>query len=116
MNPEIRFLAALVFTIATETSVLFFLVLKVFRLRDIRNFQLGYAGLMANSSSLPYLWFVLPGLCESYTVFSVVGEVVVTAWEAWFYYMFLRIPFKNAATLSFLANLASFLFGLLIFG
>jgi hypothetical protein len=115
-NDATRFLAALLFTVVTETLALVFTLRYLFKVRNVGAVQIAYAGLAANVSSLPYLWFVLPLFCRRYFVYAAVGEVGVFLWEAVFYHMFFRFPLKKAMVLSLAANLTSFLLGLPIFG
>jgi hypothetical protein len=111
MSPQAKFLIALFFAIAVETGVLFLLMTRVFKVSGQRNSDVIYAGVMATASSLPYLWFVLPAFVRNYTVYTLIGEGAVAAWEALFYQMFFRIGFKRAAVLSITANAASWILG-----
>ena len=112
---ETQFLTALVFTVLIETVVLLLATRHLLNLRGPTRSQLLYAGLMANVSSLPYLWFVLPGYVKNYTWYLAAGEIGVVLWEAIFYWMYLSVRFRDAAALSVSANLASLLFGLVFF-
>jgi hypothetical protein len=115
MSYETRFLAALGFAVAVETPVLFLVLWHFLKVQNVGSLRVMYAGLMANVSSLPYLWFVLPALCRRYFVFAVAGEVGVVLWEALFYFMYFRLSVRHAMALSFAANLTSFLLGLFVF-
>jgi hypothetical protein len=112
---ESQFLTALAFTVLIETVVIFFAIRRLLNLRGPTPAQIVYAGLVANVSSLPYLWFVLPAYLRNYSWYLVVGELGVVLWEAVFYWMYLSLRFREAATLSVSANFASFLFGLVLF-
>jgi hypothetical protein len=111
MSYQTKFLISLAFAIAVETAVAFLVLRRVFKLRELGNLQIAYAGIVATFSSLPYIWFVLPAFIRSYVAYAVVGETLVVLWEAFFYHMYLRIDLKRATILSLLANATSCVLG-----
>ncbi|WP_321431222.1 hypothetical protein [uncultured Methanolobus sp.] len=112
---EYRFLLSLVLTIIIETSVLFLIVRIYFKIDDINNALLLFAGIFSSFSTLPYLWFLLPQFIDSYTILVVFGEISVFLVEAVTYYFLLKIGIQRALAISFTCNIASFLTGLMIF-
>ena len=108
MDYVLAFLEALGLTLTIELGVLL-LITKARPLKSVL-----FAGMLATSSTLPYLWFVLPELIPSYGAFLWVGELSIVIIEACIYSHILRINYLKAFYISFLCNLASFLFGVLL--
>jgi hypothetical protein len=113
---EIQFLKALCLTVAIETVVLFLLIRLWFKIQRmvLSNTLLVFAGIFCNSTTLPYLWFVLPRFLKSYTLLAVVSEPLIFLVEAVFYYFVLKIGVKRSLLVSFVCNLASVVGGLLL--
>ncbi len=111
----LEFLKALGLTLALEVPVLVLLIRKEFKIPSLKipSAKLLFIGLIASTSTIPYLWFVLPHFIQDYNLYLLVGEVSVTLLEAVLYYCFLNLNVKRALSLSLLCNGISFLFGLL---
>jgi hypothetical protein len=109
-----KFLVALLLDVIVEAAVLLLVLRKGLATSGLPAWRILYGASLVNLSSLPYLWFVLPVFVRNYGLFSVTGETAVFAWEALFYRVFFVTSLKQSALLSFLANLASFLSGLIL--
>ena len=107
------FSSSLVLTIISETSLLFFLTRRYFKIptKKIPNPRLLFAGFFASFATLPYLWFILPSTISSYSLYTVIGEPFVLIIETVIYYFILNLNLKKSFTLSLLCNLFSFLLG-----
>lgn len=70
---------------------------------------------LASCFTLPYVWFVLPGLMAATPrwVFGALAEIFALLLEMFWYRLALPLTLKQALLLSLAANLASFLIGLL---
>jgi hypothetical protein len=111
---EYLFLFSLFLTIAIETSVLFLLVRFYFKIDDLNNSLLLFAGIFSSFSTLPYLWFLLPQFIDSYQNLALIGEISVFLIESVVYYFVLKVTIQRALVLSFTCNLVSFFVGLAI--
>jgi hypothetical protein len=112
---EYLFLFSLFLTILIETSVLFLLVRYYFKIDNISNSILLFAGIFSSFSTLPYLWFLLPQFIDSYNSLALIGELSVFLVESVVYYFVLKVTIQRALILSFACNLVSFLIGMMIF-
>jgi hypothetical protein len=113
---ELRFLISLVITVAVETAVIIGCIRFLFKIPSL---QLPlrrclFAGFFASFATLPYLWFVLPAFVHPYPLQVTAGEAGVFIIEAVAYLFLLNLPFRKTAILSFLANLASIIVGLIV--
>ena len=72
-------------------------------------------GVVMNACTLPIVWFVLP-LCLQGAAYVLTSEIFAVVVECFIIRYILRVDLRTAFLGSFLANLGSFLFGLLIFG
>ncbi len=107
-----RFLTSWGFTIFVETAVLFFLLIFVFKRKDISPKQILAAGIFGSFATIPYVWFVFPYLTTwSRNTSLYFSEPFVFIVEAIFYKIFLKTNYKTALILSFVANLASYMLG-----
>ena len=70
-------------------------------------------GILATALTIPYLWFIFAAFLDYWTM-AVVGECFVFIVEMVIYWKLLPIGLKKAAILSFVANVASILVGLII--
>ncbi|MBP1908472.1 hypothetical protein [Methanolobus bombayensis] len=111
---EYRFLVSFFLTLLIETSILFLLIRNYFKIDDISNSLVLFAGIIASFSTLPYLWFLLPQFITSYNILVVAGETSVILAEGVIYYYVLKVTAKRAFALSFVCNLISFITGLLM--
>ena len=110
------FFLNLIITLLGEISLLFFLTRKYFKIKTktIPSSRLLFAGILTSFSTLPYLWFVLPTIISSYSLYTLTGETFVIITETIIYHFVLRLSLKKSFTLSFLCNLFSFLLGKII--
>jgi len=72
-------------------------------------------GVVMNTCTLPIVWFVLPFWAEG-SAYVLISEAFAVGVEFLIIRSMLRLDSKTAFLGSFLANLGSFLFGLVIFG
>jgi hypothetical protein len=110
---ETKFLISLLLTLIVEIPIL--LILVKYFLKDKRNsvIHIIIVGLLASALTLPYLWFVLPPFINvNYYIY--IGEILVFLIESLVYYKFLNIRFNKALIISFIANLVSFVLGIII--
>jgi hypothetical protein len=70
---------------------------------------------LASCLTLPLIWFVLPGWLPDRQQFAVVAEIWALSGETVWYALVNRLSLRSAFFLSFAANLASFLIGLVIY-
>jgi hypothetical protein len=117
MTYEIRFLIALAVTVVTETTVIFILIRALWKIAssDLSTARCLFAGIFASFATLPYLWFVLPAIVKPYELQVVSGEIGVFVVEAVFYYYLLNLSIRRSALLSFSANAASIIVGVIVF-
>jgi len=110
------FFLSLTLTLLSETGLLLFLIRKYFKIKvkKIPSPRLLFAGFLASFSTLPYLWFILPTIISSYSLYTIIGEFFVVATETIIYHFTLNLNFKKSFTLSLLCNLFSFLLGKII--
>ncbi len=110
---ESQFLFSLLLTIAIETAVLFALVRHFFKIgrKKLPSSLLLFAGIIASSATLPYVWFVLPAFAASHSAFVFAAEFFAIAAESAAYFFILKIDFNKALAISFACNAASFLLG-----
>jgi hypothetical protein len=113
---EARFLISLMITVAVETTVIICCIRFIFKITSL---QLPlrrclFAGFFASFATLPYLWFVLPAFVHPYPLLVTAGEFGVFAVEAVAYIFLLDLPLRKTVVLSFTANLASIIVGLLV--
>jgi hypothetical protein len=71
-------------------------------------------GILASFSTLPYLWYILPTFFSSTWVYISIGEITVALIETLIIVLILKIDIKKAVFVSLVANLTSFLVGLLL--
>ena len=111
------FLFSLFLTILAETLALFALARLVFRWpkRRIPDSLLLFCGVFTSGCTLPYVWFVLPGLLSPWLLYAAAAESFAVLAEALIYLVVLRIGPKQALLLSLACNMFSFGLGLLLF-
>jgi hypothetical protein len=112
---EMRFLISLAITVVVETAVILCCVRFWFKLpsSQLTLRRCLFAGFFASFATLPYLWLVLPAFVHSYQLQVSAGEAGVFIIEAVAYVFLLNLPLRTTVVLSFCANLASILAGLL---
>lgn len=108
------FLQAWFWTILIETIFLLLLVKIIFKkwLPKAQVFDIIFTGIISSSLTIPYLWFIYP-VYFSGNLF--VGEILVVLVESLVIAKLLNLNIKRSLLVSFVCNLISFLFGLLIF-
>jgi len=113
---EQMFLAALCFTAAVETAVLFLCARGLFKMKanEAPDALLLFCGIALSFATLPYVWFIFPMFAGG-TIYIAGAEIFAFAAEAIGYRFILKTGWKRAAALSFICNAASFALGLLIF-
>ncbi len=111
---EVMFLISLLITVVIEILVLVLFIKYLFKDKKNSLWNIIIVGFMASALTLPYLWFILPNYINSIYYFYI-GEFLVFFVESLIYYKFFNIKFKKALILSFIANLFSFVVGLLVF-
>ncbi len=110
-----RFITALAFTNIIEIALLIGLIRFVLRNRGIEIWQIFFAGLYASFSTIPYVWFVFPGLTNwPYSIAIIFAEAFAFVVEAVFYRWILKLGWREAFLVSFVCNLASYSLGLLL--
>jgi len=109
----INFLYALGLTVCTETVVLFLLVRLLFKYsrEKFTNITLIFAGVLASTTTLPYLWFALPEFIHTRMGLLIYGEPGVVIIEALIYRQFLRIKWQEALLVSTACNIISVVMG-----
>jgi hypothetical protein len=108
------FLLALLLAWLVEIPVMIVMMRFLFRLKTIPILRMVLVGALMTLVTLPILWYVLP-LFMSGLIYVLMGEALVILAEAAMIKFGLKIDFSKALLISFVANLLSFLAGLLIF-
>ncbi len=110
-----QFLSSLVFTMAVETAVLFFMLIFVFRDRSRSWADMLFAGVFAQFATVSYVWFVFPYITDWSRAASLwASEPFVFLVEALFYRMYLRLDIRTALAISLVCNAASYFLGPLL--
>jgi len=105
---EIEFLKSLLITVTVESIVIYFLLYK-------ESFKIStklLSGTIPTLTTLPYIWFVFPYFIKDREVYTIFSELFAVLLEAVIIYLILRVGFRYALLLSFIANAISYLFGL----
>ena len=117
INLALLFLKALGATILIETAVLF--LLNRFARRLLPDMlplsTLLFAAIFGSSTTLPYLWFVLPDLMASRILLIWIGEAFVVIIETVIYWKLLQISLFRSFLVSLSCNTVSAITGLIIF-
>ena len=107
-----NFISSLVFTCAIETLVLFLIVRFVLKDKVMRLSDVIFAGFFASFATITYVWFVFPILATwPQGMPQIYSEPFAFVVEAIFYRFFLRLSWKNAFAVSFIANVVSYYAG-----
>ncbi len=109
---EKAFLLSLCLTLAIEVPIVFLIAWCKYKIRNWHNVL--FAGFLATTLTLPYLWFVLPAFVGDRVTYLIVGESLVFIVETLIYYKVLNISSGRAVALSFVANTASAILGLIL--
>lgn len=107
------FFLSLLLTLAVEIPVLFLSAKYLLRIKILAK-EILYWGIFANLFSFPYLWFIFPLFITLHN-YILIGEILVVLIEAVILLRVLKINFKNAIILSIVANVTSYLIGLIVF-
>lgn len=111
MSYEVLFLYSLIITLTVEVPVVFLLVKYLYKNTD--KWGIVFAGIISSTLTLPYFWFILPAFITNRFIYIFIGEAVIIFIEAFIYFRLLKLRFYQALFVSFVANLASVLVGLL---
>jgi hypothetical protein len=112
MSYGLYFFLSLLLTLAVDIPVLFLATKYLLKIK-IQAKEILYWGIFVNLFSLPYLWFVFPLFISSHN-YILIGEILVFLIESVVLLKVLKINFKNALILSLIANVASYLAGLIV--
>lgn len=111
---ETKSLLSLLLTLVIEIPILFIFCKLIFKTKNIKSFKIIFIGFLASALTLPYLWFVLPAYINV-GYYAYIGEFLVFLFEALVYNQLLNTKINKSLLISFIANLASFVIGLIIF-
>lgn len=112
MSYGVYFLLSLLLTLVAEIPTLFLAAKYLLKIK-IKTKEILYWGVFVNLFSLPYLWFVFPLFISSHN-YILLGEISVGLVESAILSRALKINFKNALALALMANLASYLAGIIL--
>lgn len=111
---ELNFVLSLLVTLIVEIPILIFFFRYLFKTNRIPLKKLISTGLIASALTLPYLWFVLlPFVSTDY--YLLIGEIIVIIVESLIYYQVIELELKKSLLISFIANISSYLVGIIIF-
>lgn len=104
------FILYLIITLLTESIVVFLLLRKFFKVekQQLSNKEILSATIFASSLTMPYVWFIFPYLISNFIIAIWISEIFVVFVEMIFYKTYIRLTWKNAFLISFVANLISF--------
>ena len=105
---EIEFLKSLFITVTIEAIVIYLLLYR-------ESFKVSIkllSGTIPTLTTLPYIWFVFPYFIKDRVVYTIFSESFAILLEAVIIYLILRVGFRYALLISFVANTVSYLFGL----
>ncbi|OGJ21708.1 hypothetical protein A3K73_03120 [Candidatus Pacearchaeota archaeon RBG_13_36_9] len=113
---DVSFLKSLVLTVIIETLVLILIVRKFYKIssKKIPTKYLIFAGIFCSFSTISYLWYFLPSLISDWTIYVIVGELLVFLIESVVLSFILKLSIKRSLLASFVCNFASFFIGLII--
>lgn len=112
---EQKFLFALLLTWVIEIIVAVIFIKYLFKYQEIKISKIVFVGLIASALTLPFLWFILPIYISNRVLFILLGEISVILVEAIIYYQFLKLRLPQSFVISFVANAASILLGIVLF-
>ena len=112
---ETEFLRALLLTMSVETAVI---LTAAYTIPSLRTAKLPLprllgAGIVPSATTLPYFWLVLPAYLHSYLPRVIIGEGGIVLVETVLILLLTRLPLRHCALLSFLANGASIVAGMI---
>lgn len=103
MSMELDFAQAYALTIAAEIVVLYCILRREHSTVAIIN-----NAVIANTITLPFVWFFFPAMGLDYLARIVLSEIFAFAAEAAYYFFFAGVKFEKAIAASFACNLFSF--------
>lgn len=109
------FLIYLGCTIIIEMFVLYLCMRFLYKIpvHQTKTYKIIIAGFIS-AFTLPFVWFVFPNLQLDYFIYVIISELFALMIEMIFYKYFFNISWKKSFVISFICNLASYVFGLLI--
>jgi|SRR3989344_2097777 len=110
---EDLFLKALILTLLIEIPIVAIITKLLFKSK-LKIWKIIFIGACASILTLPYVWFIFPKYILDYTAYLIVAELFAFLFETIFYWQTLELRFDKALLISLLANLISFLIGLII--
>lgn len=106
------FLTSLVFTMAIETALLYLILRFVIKYPDLSSLKIVTIGLLANFTTVPYVWFVFPTLLNwSRNTSLLYSEPFVFLVEAFIYQIYLKTSVRTSLFVSLVCNAASYFIG-----
>jgi uncharacterized protein (DUF2062 family) len=109
-DEDLDFILAYFLTLVVETGALYLLLRRRYRAKTII-----LNSIIANSVTLPFVWYFFPALGLDWPVQTAIAELFAFISEAVFYWKaFARLGYKEAALASFTCNLLSLGIGLLL--
>lgn len=110
---ELHFLGSLALTVVIETSLLFLIVRRFYKLPEaqLSRVVLLAGGMLASTATLPYVWFVFPAFIQNRALYIVVVESFAIAAETAIFVMLFRMDWKKVLLLSACCNAGSFITG-----
>lgn len=78
------------------------------------NFEIFLVTIVGTMFTLPIIWFLFPVLKLPTLLYIILAEAFAITIEAWWYSLCLKIDQSDAFTLSFVANMASFVMGMIV--
>ncbi len=104
------FLQAYLLTVFIETIILYIILRKRYN-----NYIIVRNSILVNTITLPVVWFFFPSLLVGHTVQTIVAEFFAFFTEAVLYvWLFKKLRFFDAASISFICNFLSFIFGIIL--
>ena len=105
----LSFSLAYFLTLIIEGIIVWFFLRKTISIT-----KLLLAIIVANTITLPFVWFFFPFLSD-YLTFLIISELFAFIAEALLYFKILKLKLINAVKISLIANLVSFLIGFFLF-
>ena len=112
MSFGVYFVLSLLLTLLVEIPVLLAAARYLLRIK-VQTKEILYWGFFVNLFSFPYLWFVFPLFISSHN-YIYIGEGLVVLIESIILMKVLKTNLKNTFILSLIANLASYLTGIVL--
>lgn len=109
------FLKSMLITQVVEVPIAWYLLSLFIRRSGVSSssFRIVAATIIGNLATLPWLWFVYPEFM-TYNYSVLLGEISAVGFEALLYHLIVGTGYKSSLLVSFAANAASVLIGLLV--